>query len=326
MTAPVAVILAAGKSTRMKSETPKVLHSVCGRLMIEYVLDAARDAGARKLVVIVGHRAEQVQSALEGHADVVFAEQVEQNGTGHAVMMAEAELQGHTGSVLILAGDTPLLRGSSLKALLDAQSGENAACVIGTADTQNNDGLGRVVRSASGDFECIVEHKDATPEQRRITEINTGCYAFSAPLLLSSLRKLQPNNVQAEYYLTDCPRILMDDGHRVAASCSLTLQEAIGVNNRQQLAEVRAHIQQKILTDLMIAGTTIVDPLQTSIDYAVSIGQDSIVKPGCVIEGQVDIGSHCVIGPNVHIAGPRSIPDGSHVVPPDPEIRQSTRA
>ena len=196
MTAPIAVILAAGKSTRMKSETPKVLHPVCWRLMIEYVLDAARAAGAVKLIVIVGHKADMVRAALSHHADVVFAEQVEQKGTGHAVMMAESELLGHDGSVLILAGDTPLLQGSSLKALLDDQAAKNAACVIGTADTANNDGLGRVVRDASGKFECIVEHKDATYTQRAITEINTGCYAFSTPLLLSSLRKLQPNNVQ----------------------------------------------------------------------------------------------------------------------------------
>jgi bifunctional UDP-N-acetylglucosamine pyrophosphorylase/glucosamine-1-phosphate N-acetyltransferase len=311
MNAPVAVILAAGKSTRMKSETPKVLHPVCGRLMIEYVLDAAREAGVKKIVVIVGHKADMVRKALSGHADVVFAEQFEQNGTGHAVMMAESELEGHTGSVLILAGDTPLLKGSSLKALLDDQAAHNAACIIGTADTVNNDGLGRVVRDANSDFVCIVEQKDASEEQQAITEINTGCYAFSGPLLLSSLRKLQPNNVQAEYYLTDCPRILMDEGHKVAASCSLTIEEAIGVNNRTQLAEVRQHIQNGILTDLMLSGVTIVDPVQTSIDFGVTIGQDSVVKPGTVIEGQVSIGANCTIGPNVHLSGPQTIPDGS---------------
>ncbi len=313
MTAPVAVILAAGKSTRMKSETPKVLHPVCGRMMIDYVLDAARAAGVEKIVVIVGHKAEMVKAALSHHSDVSFAEQVEQNGTGHAVMMAESALEGHDGSVLILAGDTPLLQGSSLKALLDDQADQNAACVIGTADTANNEGLGRVVRNADGDFECIVEHKDATDEQRRITEINTGCYAFNGPLLLSSLRQLKPNNVQAEYYLTDCPRILMDEGHKVAASCSLTIQEAIGVNNRLQLVEVRAHIQNEIQTELMLSGVTIVDPMQTSIDAGVTIGNDSVIKPGTVIEGEVAIGANCVIGPNVHVVGPQTIADGSVV-------------
>ncbi|APZ94717.1 NTP transferase domain-containing protein [Fuerstiella marisgermanici] len=313
MTAPVAVILAAGKSTRMKSETPKVLHPVCGRLMIDYVLDAARAAGVEKSVVIVGHKADLVREALASHSDVVFAEQVEQNGTGHAVMMAERELKSHQGSVLILAGDTPLLQGSSLKALLDAQASEKAACVIGTADTENNEGLGRVVRTASGDFDCIVEHKDASEDQRRITEINTGCYAFDTQLLLSSLRKLKPNNVQSEYYLTDCPRILMDDGHKVAASCSLTIEEAIGVNNRIQLAEVRSHIQREHLNQIMLSGVTIVDPTQTSIDINVAIGSDTVINPGCVIEGDVTIGANCVIGPHAHIVGPKTIADGSHV-------------
>lgn len=313
MTAPVAVILAAGKSTRMKSETPKVLHPVCGRLMIDYVLDAARAAGVEKIVVIVGHKADLVREALASHSDVVFAEQVEQNGTGHAVMMAEPELKSHQGSVLILAGDTPLLQGSSLKALLDAQASEKAACVIGTADTENNEGLGRVVRTASGDFDCIVEHKDASEDQRRITEINTGCYAFDTQLLLSSLRKLKPNNVQSEYYLTDCPRILMDDGHKVAASCSLTIEEAIGVNNRIQLAEVRSHVQRDHLNQIMLSGVTIVDPAQTSIDINVAIGNDTVINPGCVIEGDVTIGANCVIGPHAHIVGPKTIADGSHV-------------
>ena len=313
MTAPVAVILAAGKSTRMKSELPKVLHPVCGRMMIDYVLDAARDAGVTKLIVIVGHKADMVRESLSHHSDVVFAEQIEQNGTGHAVMMCESELANHVGSALILAGDTPLLQGSSLKALLDHQQDNDAACVIGTADTANNEGLGRVVRDENGDFVCIREHKDASEEERAITEINTGCYAFSTPLLLTSLRELKPNNVQAEYYLTDCPRILMDQGHTIAASCSLTIEEAIGVNTRVQLAEVRSHIQRDILNQLMTSGVTIVDPLQTSIDTGVQIGRDTVVKPGTVIEGAVTIGRDCVIGPNVHIAGPKQIEDGSTV-------------
>lgn len=313
MTAPVAVILAAGKSTRMKSETPKVLHPVCGRMLIDYVLDAARDAGVEKIVVIVGHKAEMVRAALQHHPDVVFAEQTEQNGTGHAVMMAEPHLRNHNGSVLILAGDTPLLQGTSLKALLDDQSSQSAACVIGTADTENNEGLGRVVRGADGSFECIVEEKDANQHQKSITEINTGCYSFQTQLLLQSLNQLKPNNAQAEYYLTDCPRILMDAGHKVAASCSLTIEEAIGVNNRLQLAEVHRHIQDGIQQQLMVSGVTIIDPRQTTIDAAVTIGQDSVIKPGCLIEGEVKIGRNCTVGPNLHLRGPLTLADGESV-------------
>ena len=281
--------------------------------MIEYVLDAARAAGVTKLVVVVGHKADLVRKSLAHHTDVTFAEQTEQKGTGHAVMMCEAALSAHNGSVLILAGDTPLLQGSSLKALLDAQSGEKAACVIGTAHTVNNDGLGRVVRDASGAFQCIVEHKDATPEQRRITEINTGCYAFNTQLLLQSLRQLKPNNVQSEYYLTDCPRILMDDGHKVAASCSLTLEEALGVNTRVQLSEVQASIQTRILTELMLSGVTIENAAQTTIDYGARIGRDSIIRPFTVIDGNVVVGENCVVEPFTHVVGPCSIPDGTRV-------------
>lgn len=313
MTAPVAVVLAAGKSTRMKSETPKVLHRVCGRLMIDYVLDAARAAGAQQLIVVVGHRADLVRTALARHSDVVFAEQTEQKGTGHAVMMCESHLRTHTGSVLILAGDTPLLQGPSLKALLDTQQQSGAACVIGTAQTVNNEGLGRIVRDAAGNFQRIVEQKDATPAERGITEINTGCYAFQTPLLLSSLQQLRPNNVQAEYYLTDCPRILMDQGHPVAATCSLTLEEALGVNTRVQLSEVRASIQKSILHNLMLDGVTIEDPLQTSIDAGVRIGRDTLIKPCTVIEGDVVIGDNCTIGPHTWLRGPARIPDGTQL-------------
>ena len=313
MSAPVAVILAAGKSTRMKSEVPKVLHPVCGRLMIEYVLDAARAAGAERLIVVVGHKADLVRSSLAHHRDVVFAEQTEQKGTGHAVMMCEKHLAEHSGSVLILAGDTPLLQGSSLKALLDSQVSQNAACVIGTADTRNNDGLGRVVRNSSGAFERIVEQKDASPEQREITEINTGCYAFNTPLLLSALKSVKPNNSQSEYYLTDCPRILMDQGHNVAATCSLTIEEALGVNNRVQLSEVSASIQKQIQTQLMLSGVTIEDPAQTHVDFGVSIGRDTVIRPFTVIDSNVTIGDDCTIGPFAHVKGPRTIASGTRI-------------
>ncbi|MEO2031427.1 MAG: NTP transferase domain-containing protein [Planctomycetaceae bacterium] len=313
MSAPIAVILAAGKSTRMKSETPKVLHPICGRLMIEYVLNAAREAGVAKIVVVVGHKAQDVRDALSGQTDVVFAEQLEQNGTGHAVMMCEAELTGHQGSVLVLAGDTPLLNGSSLQALLDHQQKNSAASVIGTADTASNEGLGRIVRDAQGNFVCIREHKDASDDELKITEINTGCYAFNTPLLLESLRKLKPDNVQAEYYLTDCPRILMSDGHRVSASCSLTIEEAIGVNNRIQLAEVREHIQREILAEFMLNGVTIEDPRQTSIDHDVEIGRDTLIRPGTVIDRYARIGTGCTVGPHVHVAESQIVADGATV-------------
>jgi bifunctional UDP-N-acetylglucosamine pyrophosphorylase/glucosamine-1-phosphate N-acetyltransferase len=238
-----AVILAAGQGKRMKSDLAKVLHPACGRPMVEYVLDAARRAGATRLVVIVGHQADRVKEALQGQKDVEFALQTEQLGTGHAVMMARPQLEGHNGPVLVLAGDTPLIRSESLRGLLDDQAREQAACVIGTAETEHNEGLGRIVRSAGGEFERIVEQKDATPEQRTIREINTGCYAFHAPDLLHALTQVRANNQQKEYYLTDCAEILRRAGRRVIASKRFDIAEALGVNTAEQLAEVERIMQ-----------------------------------------------------------------------------------
>lgn len=245
MSAPAAVILAAGKSTRMKSELPKVLHPILGRTMIDYVLDAARSAGCEKIVVIVGHKAEEVKAALSHHPDVEFALQADQKGTGHAVMMSADNLAEHDGPVLVLAGDTPLLKGSSLSRLLEVQQQQNAACVVGTAITEANEGLGRIVRDTNGSFLRIVEQKDATPEEAAILEINTGCFAFDGRQLFKALNQVRPNNSQAEYYLTDCAEILLKDGETVLAETAFTIQEALGVNTQEQLAEVADILQQE---------------------------------------------------------------------------------
>lgn len=238
MSDAVAVVLAAGQSKRMKSDTPKVLHHACGRPIIEYVLDAARAGGAKRIVIVVGHKADMVREALRHHGDVDFALQTEQLGTGHAVMMCRDALDGHDGPVLVLAGDTPLLRGSSLAALLEEQQKHGAACVVGTAKTDRNEGLGRIVRDADGQFLRITEHKDCTPEELKITEINTGCFAYDCRAMFEALDQVRPENVQGEYYLTDCAEILRQSGRRVIAACKLDISEAMGVNTQEQLAEV----------------------------------------------------------------------------------------
>ncbi|QDU51777.1 NTP transferase domain-containing protein [Gimesia panareensis] len=245
MSAPAAVILAAGKSTRMKSELPKVLHPILGRPMIEYVLDAARAAGCEKIVVIVGHKADEVKAALTQHSDVEFALQAEQKGTGHAVMMSAESLADHDGPVLVLAGDTPLLKESTLSRLLDVQQQQQAACVVGTAITEANEGLGRIVRDAEGNFLRIVEQKDATPEEAAIQEINTGCFAFDGRQLFNALEQVKPDNNQAEYYLTDCAEILRKAGETVVAEAAFDIQEAMGVNTQEQLAEIAEILQRE---------------------------------------------------------------------------------
>ena len=241
----VAVILAAGEGRRMKSDIPKVLHSVLGRPMVEYVLDAVRAAGIRRVIVVVGHKADEVRSALAAQTDVEFALQAEQKGTGHAVRMCADLLGEHDGPVLVLSGDTPLLRAESLVSLLDEMNRCQAAAVIGTAETDANEGLGRIVRDAEGAFLRIVEQKDTTPEEAAIREINTGCYAFDGRLLFEALAGVRADNRQQEYYLTDCPGILLAGGHTVVAHRGFDIAEAMGVNTPDQLAAVERVLQER---------------------------------------------------------------------------------
>ena len=233
-----AVILAAGKGTRMNSELPKVAHEAAGKPLVKHVLDAARAAGCDRLVVVVGYGGDFMKGLLLNEPGVEFAEQTEQKGTGHAVQMAAPNLRDHAGPVLVLYGDMPLITAAALKKLLDARESAGAACVVGSAVTENNAGLGRVIRDDAGTFLRIVEERDATAEERRVKEINTGCYAFDGPALLGSLSELTPNNAQGEYYLTDCPAILKARGEAVTAEPALTIEEALGVNTLEQLAEV----------------------------------------------------------------------------------------
>ena len=312
---PLAIVLAAGKSTRMKSALPKVLHEVCGRPMIDYVLDAARTAGAAQIVVVVGHEAERVQAALAHHRDVEFALQAEQKGTGHAVMMCGDALARHDGPVLVLSGDTPLLRAESLQALLAEQAQHAAACVIGTAETEANQGLGRIVRDADGRFSRIVEQRDATPEQAAIREINTGCYVFDGESLLDALSRIRPENVQSEYYLTDCPAVLKADARPVIASCRFDIVEAMGVNTRAQLADVERVLRRRAMERFMLDGVTIISPEQTSIDPRATIGRDTIIQPFTVISGAARIGEGCRIGPHAVIEGPVEVADRTSIGP-----------
>ncbi len=233
-----AVILAAGKGTRMNSELPKVAHEAAGKPLVRHVLDAARAAGCDTLIVVVGYGGDFVKGLLLNEPGVEFAVQTEQKGTGHAVLMAEPNLRDHNGPVLVLYGDMPLVTAGSLRTLLEARQSAGAACVVGSAVTEDNHGLGRIVRDDAGTFLRIVEEKDATDAERTVTEINTGCYAFAGPALLSSLAELTPNNAQGEYYLTDCPAILKARGETVTAETALTIEEALGVNTPEQLAEV----------------------------------------------------------------------------------------
>lgn len=313
MSGPMAVILAAGKSTRMKSALPKVLHRICGRPMIEYVLDAARSASVQRIVAIIGHKAELVRAELQKHPDVEFALQENPQGTGHALMMCKEQLRSHDGAVLVLAGDTPLLKKDSLTGLLRELETRKAACVIGTATTEANFGLGRIIRDGRGNFEKIVEEKDATEAEKKVREINTGCYAFDSQSLLKALDQIRPNNSQSEYYLTDCPRVMKDGGQTVVALNAFDMIEALGVNTREQLAEVTRTLQRNAMAQWMVNGTTIVSPENTFIDLQARLGTDTIIEPFTYISGAVTIGDNCHIGPHCVLEGPLNIPSGTTV-------------
>jgi bifunctional UDP-N-acetylglucosamine pyrophosphorylase/glucosamine-1-phosphate N-acetyltransferase/UDP-N-acetylglucosamine pyrophosphorylase len=244
MSEPLAILLAAGKGKRMASDLPKVLVRVCGRPMIRYVIDAVRAAGVRRIIAVVGYRGNLVRDELAGEPGVEFAEQAEQLGTGHAVMMCRRQLAEYGGPVLILAGDSPMVQVSSLRALVAEFAVRRPACLLGTAKKPDPAGLGRIVRDAQGRFQAIVEEKDATPAQRQITEVNMSTYVFQSAPLLAALQQLTADNVQREYYLTDCPGVLKADGHAVEALCVLQPCEALSINTVEELAVVEAEMRK----------------------------------------------------------------------------------
>jgi bifunctional UDP-N-acetylglucosamine pyrophosphorylase/glucosamine-1-phosphate N-acetyltransferase len=240
----VAVVLAAGLGTRMKSELPKVLISVLGRPMIEYVLDALTAAGVARTIVVIGYRAEDVKKLLAGRLGIEFALQSERLGTGHAVKMAAPLLADHRGPVVVVAGDSPMVQAVSMRKLLDHFSEHRPACLLGTLHKPNPQGLGRIIRDAAGNFLGIVEEKDATDDQRKITEVNMSTYVFSGPELLHALSSLKNNNRQGEYYLTDCPGILKTEQKRVEALPVLQACESLSVNTIDELSQVEAEMRR----------------------------------------------------------------------------------
>jgi bifunctional UDP-N-acetylglucosamine pyrophosphorylase/glucosamine-1-phosphate N-acetyltransferase/UDP-N-acetylglucosamine pyrophosphorylase len=239
-----AIVMAAGKGVRMKSELPKVLVPVCGRPMIDYVLDALARAGVDRIIVVVGYRADDVRQALAGRVNVEFALQAEQRGTGHAVMCAREHLPRGQGPVLVVAGDSPMMQHDSIRTLLDEFERTHPACLLGTGTKDDPAGLGRVVRDGSGKFAGIVEEKDATAEQKQIREVNLSCYVFNGPDLLDALDRIRPDNAQGEYYITDCPGVLLAAGRDVRALNVLKPCEALSINNRDELAVVEAAMRE----------------------------------------------------------------------------------
>ncbi|MEW2466384.1 MULTISPECIES: bifunctional UDP-N-acetylglucosamine diphosphorylase/glucosamine-1-phosphate N-acetyltransferase GlmU [unclassified Streptomyces] len=321
------VVLAAGEGTRMKSATPKVLHEICGRSLVGHVLAAARELKPEHLVVVVGHAREQVSAHLTGvDPEARTAVQAEQNGTGHAVRMALEELGGSVeGTVVVVCGDTPLLTGETLQRLAGTHQQDGNAVTVLTAEVPDATGYGRIVRDGgTGAVTAIVEHKDASESERAIREINSGVFAFDGPLLADALGKVRTDNSQGEEYLTDVLGILREAGHRVGASVAGDHREIAGINNRVQLAQARRILNDRLLTDAMLAGVTVVDPATTWVDVTVTFEQDAVVLPGTQLLGSTHIGQGAEVGPNSRLkdtsvgAGARvdnTVSDGAVVGP-----------
>ncbi len=244
MSDQVAVVLAAGKGTRMQSDLPKVLVEVCGRPMVQFVLDAIQATGIERSLLVVGYREDAVRQALAGRSGIEYVTQSEQLGTGHAVQVCQPHLAEHSGPVVVLTGDSPLVQPDSLRALLDIYHRDQAACLLGTAHRDDPTGLGRIVRDEAGGFVGIVEEKDASPEQRAITEVNLSTYLFDCRELFHCLAKTHNNNRQQEYYVTDGPGILKAEGKDVQALPLLKPCEALSINTLQDLAVVEAEMKR----------------------------------------------------------------------------------
>lgn len=302
------IILAAGKGTRMKSSLPKVLHKAGGKAMLAHVLDAAKEAGAGRSIVVVGFGGAAVEEALAGEAE--FVTQAEQLGTGHAVLQTEPLLRGEKGTVLVLCGDTPLLTGTLLKKLVEEHAAAGAKATVLTAVMPDATGYGRVIRAADGTVAKIVEHKDATKEELGVREINSGIYCFSAPDLFAALHEVGNDNAQGEYYLPDVLEILKQKGEKIFAVAADSYEETLGVNSRAQLAASEKILRRRKNEALMAEGVTLMDPETTYVDVDVVVGRDTVIYPGTWLEGRTIIGEGCEIGPNSRF---QNVKIGAHV-------------
>lgn len=313
------LVLAAGPGTRMRSETPKVLHTLGGRSMLSHSLHAMTKLAPQHLVVVLGHDHQRISPLVAELADdlgrtIDVALQDQPLGTGHAVLSGLSALpEDYAGIVVVAAGDTPLLDADTLADLIATHRAAAAAVTVLTTTLGDPHGYGRILRTQDNEVMAIVEQTDATASQRGIREVNTGVYAFDIVALRSALSRLSSNNAQQELYLTDVISILRRDGHTVSAQHIDDSAVVAGVNNRVQLAELGAELNRRIVATHQLAGVTVIDPATTWIDVDVTIGRDTVIHPGTQLHGRTQVGGHCDIGPDTTLTDV-SVGDGASVV------------
>ena len=297
-----AIVLAAGEGTRMKSRHSKVTHKMLDKPLVWWPVNAARKAGASRIVVVVGHGADEVRAIFANDTDVECVEQAERLGTGHAMMCVRDAIGAFEGPTVVLYGDTPLMRPDTISALVEETTTHHNACTVLTMKPADPTGYGRIKRDAEGNVLAIVEHKDCTPEERAtLTECNSGIYCFCGGRLTANLDKIGNDNAQGEYYLTDMVGIYREMGEPVSALLANDDSELLGVNSRVQLAQVTKIMQRRINEELMASGVTMLDPDQVWVGAEVTVGQDSELLPQTMLWGTTKIGSDCVIGPNTRL-------------------------
>lgn len=298
----IGLVLAAGKGTRMKSDSPKVLHEVFFSPMIHHVLDALQPLSLGRNLVVTGHQRQMVEESLRGYP-ISFVHQSQQLGTGHAVLACESELRSHTGPILILCGDTPLIRTETLRLFLDAHVESVSLVTVMTTNVAEPDNYGRIVSDEHGNIVKIVEEKDASPAQKKIREINAGIYCVDAHFLFEALHRVGTDNMQGEIYLTDIVAIATGDGIHVHKFCCTDSEEVLGVNSRRELAQAHSVLQRRYLDVLMESGVTLIQPETVTIEQTVIIGKDSVIYPNTVLTGVCTIGSGVRIDSFVRIDG-----------------------